>query len=127
MKDSPSSPPWLVYISVVPWCARRVQVRGVSEYTIGRLIGQVRNLGKRLCPLLDRAVSGILILAFLYLLPMIAPEVLDLVVDSYEAICSFTSAVGFRAVDELLLVRRSVMSGHVCLAGKLSGGLAVRV
>lgn len=68
-----------------------------------------------------------MILAFLYILPMIAPEMLDLVVYSRKAICSFASAVGFRAVNEPLLVRRSVMSGHVCLAGKLSGGLAVRV
>jgi hypothetical protein len=58
---------------------------------------------------------------------MVTPEVLDLVVYSREAIFSFAVAVAFRAVNELLVVIRFVMSGHICLTGELFGGPAVRV
>jgi hypothetical protein len=61
------------------------------------------------------------------ILPMIAPEVLDLVVYSREAIFSFAATVAFRAVNESLLMRRLVMSGHVCLAGELFSRPAVRI
>jgi hypothetical protein len=44
---------------------------------------------------------------------MVTPEMLDLVVRSREAIFSFAVAVAFRAVNELLVVCRFVVSDHV--------------
>jgi hypothetical protein len=51
----------------------------------------------------------------------------DLVVDPREAMLPFAAALGIWAVDELLVMRRLVVSVHICFAGELSRGSTVRV
>jgi hypothetical protein len=52
---------------------------------------------------------------------------LNLVVDPREATLTFAVAVAPRAVDELLVMRRLVVSGHVRFASELFNGSTVRV
>jgi hypothetical protein len=52
---------------------------------------------------------------------------LNLVVDPREAMLTFAVAVAPRAVDELLVMRRLVVAGHIRFAGELSRGSTARV
>jgi hypothetical protein len=51
----------------------------------------------------------------------------NLMVDPREAVRPFSGAVALRAVDELLVMCRLVVSDHIHFAGELSAGSAVPV